>query len=94
MTMRSVEDMRYHDLAKKIDSNLKATDPRFRRAVRLFTDDGAMLFYENAFLMRKDKWIFLFAEHYMCEVFHEDDLLWHCEYERIYDEPEEIKEEL
>jgi len=85
MTIRSVEDKYYYDLAVAYDAKLPATDSRLRRAVKIITDDGASLFYEDAFLMRKDKWIFLFAEHHMCEVFHEDDLLWYADYDRRYE---------
>lgn len=84
MTTRSVPDQYYHDLAVAYDAKIRTTDPRLQRAVRIITDDGASLFYENAFLMKKDKWVFLFAEHHMCEVFHEDDLLWCAEYDRRY----------
>ena len=91
--MRSVECQCYYNLAKKIDSRLRADDPRFERAVRVCTYDGANLFYENAFLMRKDNWIFLFAEHHQCEVFSYDDLRLLNEYYLSQDILEEVGEE-
>lgn len=39
-------------VAKEIDSKLRATDPRLRGSVYLRHDDGSTLIYENAFLMR------------------------------------------
>lgn len=92
--VRSVECQKHFDLACKIDREIKAMDPRLRKSVRIQTDDGAILFYDDAFLMRNGEWIYLFAEHHACEVFHDDgDLLW-AVYERNYDDLEEVVEDV
>lgn len=90
--MRSVQDQQAYDFAKRIHAGIKATDPRLRRSVRIVTDDGASLFYEDAFILKWGGWILLFTEHHEFEVFWEEDLLWCAEYQRINDEPEEVSE--
>lgn len=70
-------------LAKEIDVSLKATDKRFRNSVKLVTDEGTVLLYENAFLLKKENWLLLFTEHHGYNVFCEDDLLHYSQYKRI-----------
>jgi hypothetical protein len=89
---RSVECEKHYQTALKISKTLKATDPRFNRSVQLLTDDGAVLFYDGAFLLKNGEWIYFFAEHHACEVFHAEELNGWAQYESIY-EIEEIKEE-
>jgi len=91
--VRSVECQKHFDLACKIDREIKAIDPRLSRSVQIMTNEVS-LFYDNAFLMRNGHWIYLFAEHHACEVFHDDGELMWAVYERRYDKLEEVKEEM
>jgi hypothetical protein len=57
------------------DKTLLATDPRFGRKVTLIHEDGSVLHFDSAFMMRVDKiWIAVFTEHHGTHVYHVEDL--------------------
>lgn len=62
--------------AKEYDSQLRADDPRFQRAVLILTDEGTMLVFQNAFALRRhnDPYIYTFTEHHGFHVYYEDDV--------------------
>ncbi len=61
------------ELAKAYDSKLLATDPRFQQDVSFQHEDGSYFYWRNAFLMEKDKWVFVFTEHFGFHVFDHSD---------------------
>jgi len=72
------------------DKALLATDPRFRRSVVIIHEDGTILNFQNAFLMKTDDWIVCFTEHFGFHIFHYSDLDSYSEFERRYQALEEI----
>jgi hypothetical protein len=75
---------RAESFAGRIEVGLNATDPRFRRSVRIVMDDGSSIFHENAFVLKWGDWILMFTEHHGFETFFGEDLLFCAEYERIH----------
>lgn len=75
--------------ASEYDKTLLATDPRFRRSVVLYHEDGSTFHWDSAFLMRKEEWIMVFTEHHRFHVYHADDVEYR-QFQRIYDLVEEL----
>lgn len=58
------------------DKQLLASDPRFQRRATLIHDDGSVLHFDSAFLLRVDvDWIAVFTEHHGYTVYHDSDLV-------------------
>lgn len=76
--------------AGKYDDELKCTDPRFRRSVQVFHEDGSHFKWMSAFLMQKDEWLFVFTEHFSYFVFAKDDLLWFSELSILHEEVKQL----
>jgi hypothetical protein len=79
------------EFVRAYDKKLLATDPRFRKSVALIHEEGTTLFFNYAFLMKKEDWIIAFTEHHKYHIYHKDDLIWYGEFKREYSELEELK---
>jgi hypothetical protein len=73
---------------EQIDANIKATDPRLNRTVRIVHEEGTELLFECAFLLKYLNWIIIITEHHGFHFYPEDDLYAYAQYERL--EIEEI----
>lgn len=89
--------------ASDYDAGLLANDPRFRREVTLIHEDGSVVHYDSAFLMKvkdttsqlgepgdQEYWIVCFTEHHGLHVDHSTDLLIYWESERRHQPIEEL----
>lgn len=87
----SVQMQEAHKVAEKIDKNLRADDPRLRRAVMIQHEEGTQLFFMYAFLMKWKNWIFVFTEHHSFHIYDKDDLNGYWEF-NFHNEPiEKVK---
>lgn len=68
--------------AELYDSSLLATDNRFRRAVTIQHQDGSILYFNHAFLMRIEDWVACFTEHHGVHIYHSEDLYSYEEHTR------------
>ena len=79
--MMSVQMKKSHEIVKKIDASLLATDQRFQQVVRAIHEEGTTLFFKSAFyLVYTDKdddseWIMIFTEHHGSFLYPKDDLI-------------------
>lgn len=72
--MESVPYREIRDLAQAYDAGITADDPRLRGSVIVREQHGmGFLFYEDAFVVRKDEWFCVFTEHHGFHVYHRDD---------------------
>ena len=97
MSSMSAEMKSALDFANSIDAGLQATDTRFRRTVMIIHEEGTILTFRNAFLLKyHDKnhrdwgdcenpgdWIFIFTEHHGVHVYPIDDLVDYAQLERM-----------
>jgi len=70
--------MNYHDakrFARALDAGLQANDVRFGRSVTLVHDEGTVLHFESAFVIKRENYYFIFTEHHNTHVYVEDDVL-------------------
>ena len=81
--MESVTATTARAWGEKYDAQLKAGDPRFRRMVQIIDCEWSVLFFRNAFLIRRGKYIYWFAEHHPFGFTHEDELKMANEYSPI-----------
>ena len=95
----STDMKRAHKMAEAYDKDLLATDSRFSRAVKLVHEEGTLLFFESAFLLKwKDpevkpgawgacetagQWLLVFTEHHGFHVYPLDDLSSWTMYEHV-----------
>ena len=102
--MMSVQIKRAHEVARKYDEGLRATDPRFNFCVHIIHEEGTIYFFEHAFLMewkdpevlpnpenaakRQGEWLLVFTEHQGFHVFSFDDLYCYDQYSKVHLEPE------
>ena len=67
-----------HELAKRINDKLKATDFSWVKAVEINDEEGTRFFFINAFCLEhtddNGDWLMVFAEHHNFQVFHMDEL--------------------
>lgn len=74
--MESVPYRQIKQRAEQYNNTLLATDPRFQRSVGLFHRDGSSFIFTKAFLMKKDGWLIVFAEHHGVHVYDADDVIY------------------
>lgn len=84
----SVDSMPVREVRAKVDAydrTLLATDARFRRHVSVIHEDGSVLYFDSAFLMRVgEPWLAIFTEHHGCHVYHVEDLVSYSQLEPVY----------
>jgi hypothetical protein len=104
--MESVSIKTIRTIAEAYDFQLRANDPRFRRETTLIHEDGSVVHYDSAFLMKivdrstfpTDKpdevkpryWIITFTEHHGLHIDHSDELLLYWESDRRHEEVETL----
>jgi hypothetical protein len=76
--------MKINKLAKRLDSQLRADDPRLSGAVHLVHMDSTSLFFDRAFALRvrtdenledeEPVWLIVLTEHHGAHVYRSDDL--------------------
>lgn len=69
--------------AIEIDKKLTAYDFAPNRCVQVMDDEGCQWFYRSAFALKWHEWYFVFAEHHVKLVIHEDEVTWIAEYTMI-----------
>jgi hypothetical protein len=62
------------ELAKAYDTKLRADDPRFRNAVMVIHEDGTVLHFEWAFVLKLQNWYVIFTEHHRWHIYSENDV--------------------
>jgi hypothetical protein len=100
--MESIFLRKVRKVAEDYDAKLPASDPRFQREVTLIHEDGSVVHYNSAFLMKmadshvslltteNSFWIICFTEHHGLHIDHSDDLLLYWESERRHQTIEEL----
>ena len=93
--MMSVYMQKVYDLAKEYDKNLLCTYSRLRHSVRIIHEDGSILFFEDAFLMKHNdsegEWIIIFTEHHGFHVYHGTELYNYTEFMKVEGKIPELK---
>lgn len=63
--------------AKEYDSKLRADDPRFCRAVTIYHEEGSVLHFRSAFVIKKKNkkmtWYCIFTEHHSFHIYAGDE---------------------
>lgn len=88
--MESVPLRKIREKAEEYDKKLLATDSRFRRAVTIHHEDGSLLYFNRAFLLRIEDWVACFTEHHGVHVYHSSDLTSYEEHSRRHAAIEEM----
>lgn len=80
-----------YDIAKEIDTKLKADADIFDGAVLVLHDDASTLLFQNAGVcIIENDWFVVFTEHHGFHVYHNEDAKW-IQYKRD-DKPYEMEE--
>ena len=61
-------------IAASYDVGVRADDKRLRGSVQIIHEEGTVLFYNYAFVMKFYDWFVVFTEHHGHHVYHESDL--------------------
>ena len=76
--MMSVQMQEVHDWAKEYDSKLRADDSRLARAVTIIHEEGTVLHFRSAFVLKRRSygidWYCVFTEHHSFYVYAADDV--------------------
>lgn len=93
----SVEMQRVYDRAAEYDKSFLSTNDRYRNVVMIVHEEGTILWYRNAFVMKyydekhgdwgasenPGQWIMVFTEHHGFHVYPIDDLHDWCQFQRV-----------
>lgn len=63
------------DWAAKYDNGLRATDKRFNGSALIVHQDGSVLLFDHAFLLRRSGYLMMFSEHHGFRVFDPEDVV-------------------
>ena len=90
--MRNVSWGEANGIADKVDKTLQPGDSRYSRYVQMIDNEGSVMFYKNAFLLKHGDWILCFTEDHGYFVYHMQDLEIFREF-TLVDTLEEYEEE-
>lgn len=60
--------------AAEYNKKLRSDDPRFQQRVLIIHQDNTIHFFSSAFIIKKEHFVIVFAEHEDPHVFHSEDL--------------------
>lgn len=73
-----------YEIAEKLDAELRADNPIFRNSVRIIHEEGTVLNFEWASVVRLSQdYVGIFTEHHGFHVYHYEDLYDIIQYKRL-----------